>query len=104
MTPDKINAIAIIKRLLDKIGRRQVQLDDLWRLRKTQLEQVLGLRAFEKEAGKLRAWLKSRGEEAIVGRHEIGTSMDSTHSLEEQHEKLEAKVKVCVCVCVCVCV
>ena len=34
MTPDKINAQSIIRKLLDKIGQRQMQLDDLWRERK----------------------------------------------------------------------
>ncbi len=34
MTPDKINAKSIIRKLLDKIGQRQMQLDDLWRERK----------------------------------------------------------------------
>ena len=44
MTPDKINAIAVIKRLLDNIGRRQVHLDDLWRERKIVLERTLQLK------------------------------------------------------------
>ena len=48
MTPDKINAVAIITRLLDNIGRRQLHLEDIWRERKTHLEQTLQLRVFEK--------------------------------------------------------
>lgn len=48
VTPDKINAVAVIKKLLDNITRRQQQLDDLWRVKKTSLEQALQLQVFEK--------------------------------------------------------
>ena len=86
MTPDKINAIAIIKRLLDNIGRRQVQLDDLWRERKVELEQILEHRVFE--------WLKTRGEEVVASRSDIGTSSETAVDIADQHEKFEAKAKV----------
>ena len=48
MTPDKINAVAIIRRLLGNISRRQLQLEDLWREKKTYHEQTLQLKVFEK--------------------------------------------------------
>ena len=94
MTPDKINAIAIIKRLLDNIGRRQVQLDDLWRERKVVLEQIMEHRVFEKLIIKVRSWLKTRGEEVIASRSEIGTSSETAKVIADQHEKFEAKAKV----------
>ena len=53
MTPDKINAVAVIRRLLDNVRRRQVQLEDLWRERKTHFEQTLQLRVFEKAMHKV---------------------------------------------------
>lgn len=94
MTPDKINAIAIIKRLLDNIGRRQVQLDDLWRERKLVLEQILEHRVFETLIVKVRSWLKTRGEEVVATRSEIGTSTEAARAIADQHEKFEAKAKV----------
>lgn len=94
MTPDKINAIAIIKRLLDNIGRRQVQLDDLWRERKLVLEQILEHRVFETLIVKVRSWLKTRGEEVVATRSEIGTSTEAAKAIADQHEKFEAKAKV----------
>ena len=54
MTPDKINAISVIKRLLENITRRQTQMDDLWRERRGHLEQTLELRVFEKALQKVR--------------------------------------------------
>lgn len=52
-TPDKINAVSVIKKLLDNIARRQQQLDDLWRTKKTSLEQALQLQVFEKSMQKV---------------------------------------------------
>ena len=53
VTPDKINAVSVIKKLLDNITRRQQQLDDLWRTKKTSLEQALQLQVFEKSMQKV---------------------------------------------------
>ena len=53
MTPDKINAITVIRRLLENINRRQVQMDDLWKERRAVLEQTLELRVFEKAMQKV---------------------------------------------------
>ena len=94
MTPDKINAIAIIKRLLDNIGRRQVQLDDLWREQKIVLEQIMEHTVLEKLIIKVRSWLKTRGEEVIASRSDIGTSSETAEAIADQHEKFEAKAKV----------
>ena len=54
MTPDKINAVSVIRRLLENVNRRQTQLDDLWRERRGHLEQTLELRVFEKALQKVR--------------------------------------------------
>lgn len=94
MTPDKINATAIIKRLLDNIGRRQVQLDSLWRERKTVLEQLMEHRVFEKLIIKVRSWLKTRGEEVMASRSDIGTSSETAMAVADQHEKFETKARV----------
>ena len=94
MTPDKINAIAIIKRLLDNIGRRQVQLDDLWRERKVVLEQLMDHKVFEKLIAKVHSWLKTRGEEVLASRSDIGTSSETAVAVADQHDKFEAKAKV----------
>ena len=53
VTPDKINAVSVIKKLLDSITRRQQQLDDLWRAKKTSLEQALQLQVFDKSMQKV---------------------------------------------------
>ena len=94
MTPDKINAIAIIKRLLDNIGRRQVQLDDLWRERKVVLEQLMEHRVFEKLIARVHNWLKTRGEDVMASRFEIGTSSETAMAIADQHDKFETKAKV----------
>ena len=39
MTPDKINAMAVIKQLLDRCTQRQSHLEEVWKQRKTALEQ-----------------------------------------------------------------
>ena len=58
MTPDKINAVSVIRRLLESMNRRQTQMDDLWRERRGRLEQTLELRVFEKALQKVCiAWL-----------------------------------------------
>ena len=53
MTPDKINAVSVIRRLLESINRRQTQMDDLWKERRVHLEQTLELRVFEKALQKV---------------------------------------------------
>lgn len=57
MTPDKINAVTVIRRLLENINRRQTQMDDMWREKRTRLEQTLELRVFEKALQKVRLCL-----------------------------------------------
>ena len=76
------------------------------------LEQVLQLRVFEKSLIKVcvcgisgcvlywphpmqvRFWLKSRGEEHLCSRCDIGTTPTAVQGLLEQHDKFEAKAKV----------
>ena len=94
MTPDKINAVAIIKRLLDKIGQRQVQLEELWKERKNSLEQSIQLQGFEKSVQKVRGWLRTRGDDMLAVQTDIGMSIESVQSLLDQHEKVEAKARV----------
>lgn len=53
MTPDKINAVSVIRRLLESVNRRQTQMDDIWRERRAILEQTLELRVFEKALQKV---------------------------------------------------
>ena len=53
MTPDKINAVSVIRRLLESVNRRQTQMDDIWRERRVVLEQTLELRVFEKALQKV---------------------------------------------------
>ena len=53
MTPDKINAVTVIRRLLESVNRRQTQMDDMWRERRAVLEQTLELRVFEKALQKV---------------------------------------------------
>lgn len=57
MTPDKINAVTVIRRLLENINRRQTQMDDMWREKRSRLEQSLELRVFEKALQKVRLYL-----------------------------------------------
>lgn len=57
MTPDKINAVTVIRRLLENINRRQTQMDDMWREKRSRLEQTLELRVFEKALQKVRLYL-----------------------------------------------
>lgn len=45
MTPDKINAVAVIKQLLDRLSQRQTHLEELWKQRKTALEQNMQVQA-----------------------------------------------------------
>ncbi|CAI8027448.1 Kalirin, partial [Geodia barretti] len=93
MTPDKINAVTVIRRLLESVNRRQTQMDDMWRERRAVLEQTLELRVFEKALQKVRGWLKARGEETLSSRNDIGEDLDSTQLIQEQHNKFEAKAK-----------
>ena len=53
MTPDKINAVTVIRRLLESINHRQSQMEDLWQERRRRLEQTLELRVFEKALQKV---------------------------------------------------
>jgi len=94
MTPDKINAVNIVRRLLDNVNRRQSELDDLWKRRKASLEQTLQLKNFEKSLQKVKSWLKTRGEDMVVGQTDIGTSIDSVQTLLDAHEKSEGKSRV----------
>ena len=94
MTPDKINAVAVIKQLLERITQRQAQLDELWRQRKTVLEQNMQVKSFEKSVYKVRGWLKTRGEDMVVTQADIGTSVESVQAILEHHEKSEGKARV----------
>ena len=94
MTPDKINAVAVIRQLLEKMSQRQAELEEEWRSRKASLEQTLQLRNFEKSVQKVKSWLKTRGEDMIMGQTDIGTSMDAVQTLVEFHEKAEGKARV----------
>lgn len=94
MTPDKINAMAVIKQLLERISQRQAQLEELWKQRKTALEQNMQVKSFEKSVYKVRGWLKTRGEEMLAAQCDIGTSVDSAQSVLDHHEKCEAKARV----------
>lgn len=58
------------------------------------LEQTLQLRVFEKSVLKVRFWLKSRLEEQLSSRCDIGTAVEEAQRLLEQHEKFEAKTRV----------
>ncbi len=42
----------------------------------------------------MRFWLKSRGEEQLSSRCDVGTSPEAVKGLLEQHDKFEAKAKV----------
>lgn len=94
MTPDKINAIAVIKQLLDRMSQRQVQLEELWKARKTSLEQNMQVKSFERSVYKMRGWLKTRGEDMVSTACDIGTSVDSVQTVLDHHEKCEAKARV----------
>ena len=94
MTPDKINAVVIIRQLLEKIIKRQAELEELWKRRKAALEQTLQLKNFEKSVQKVKSWLKTRGEDMVVMQTDIGTSLDSVQALMEDHEKAEGKIRV----------
>ena len=55
MTPDKINAISIIRQLLESIQRRQGVLEELWLEKKTMMEQTLQMKLFESASTKVRS-------------------------------------------------
>ena len=97
MTPDKINAVAVIKQMLEHIAQRQGQLEGLWNQRKATLEQNLQVKSFERSVYKVRGWLKTRGEDMVVTQCDVGVSVESVQSILEHHEKCEAKARVSVC-------
>ena len=66
----------------------------MWKRRKSSLEQTLQLKNFEKSLQKVKSWLKTRGEDMVVGQTDIGTSMDSVQTLLDAHEKSEGKARV----------
>ena len=53
MTPDKINAMSIVRQLLDTIQRRQVMLQELWMEKKSMMEQTLQMKLFETASTKV---------------------------------------------------
>lgn len=79
---------------MDKVNHRQTDLEDMWKRRKAALEQTLQLKNFDKSVQKVRSWLKTRGEDMVVGQTDIGTSMDTVQTLMECHEKAEGKARV----------
>ena len=58
------------------------------------LERTLQLRVFEKSLMKVRFWLKSRAEEQLASRCDIGTGVEGVRGLLEQQDKFEGKAKV----------
>ncbi len=94
MTPDKINAMAVIKQLLEHTSHRQSRLEELWKQRKTALEQSMQVKSLERSVYKVRGWLKTRGEDMVVTQYDIGTSVESVQAMLEHHEKCEAKARV----------
>ena len=62
------------------------------------LEQSLQLRVFEKSTLRVRFWLKSRAEDQLSSRCDIGAVVEEAQGLLEQHEKFEAKTMVRVLV------
>jgi hypothetical protein len=94
MTPDKINAVATIKQMLERISQRQGKLEELWKQRKMTLEQNMQVKSFERSVYKVRGWLKTRGEDMVVSQSDIGTSVDSVQSVLDHHEKCEGKTRV----------
>lgn len=94
MTPDKINAVAAIKQMLERISQRQARLEELWTLRKHSLDQNMQVKSFERSVYKVRAWLKTRGDDMVAAQCDVGTSVDSVQALLEHHDKCEAKARV----------
>lgn len=58
------------------------------------LEQTLQLRVFERSILKVRFWLKSRAEEQLASRCDIGTRVEEAQGILDQHEKFEARARV----------
>ena len=85
MTPDKINAISIIRQLLESIQRRQGVLEELWLEKKTMMEQTLQMKLFESASTKVR-------------------SQDCVCVWVSVCVCVCVCVSVCECVCVCMCV
>lgn len=94
MTPEKINTMAVVRSLLDRVNKRAQMLEDLWRSRKHHLDQTLQLRVFENAIGKINGWLKVKSPEILGGKQEIGDSVQSSEEVLWAFQRTEAKSKV----------
>lgn len=94
MTPEKINTMAVVRSLLERVSKRAQMLEDQWRARKHQLDQTLQLRVFENAIGKINGWLKVKSPEILGGRQEIGDSVQSSEEVLRSFQRTEAKSKV----------
>ena len=95
MTPEKINTMAVVRSLLERVSRHSQMLEDLWRSRKHNLDQTLQLRVFENAIGKINGWLKMKSPEILGGRQEVGDSVESSEELLRTFNRTEAKSRVC---------
>lgn len=94
MTPEKINTVAVVRSLLERVSKRAQRLEDLWRSRRHHLDQALQLRVFENAIGKINGWLKAKSPEILGGRQEIGDSIQSSEEALRTFHRTEAKSKV----------
>ena len=94
MTPEKINATAVIRNILDRVARKEHQLEDVWRHKKVLLDQNLQYRVFDNAVAKISSWLKGKGLEMVADRQEVGVCVQTSQEILRHLKGMEAKSKV----------
>lgn len=93
-SPDGQTALDLMHKIIDFLQTKEVEIDEVYQMRRRQLEQIIQFGDFQRSADQILAWIRN-GEAMLKASFAIPISLATADNLKMVHQQFQEEIEVC---------